>query len=434
MSSDATPLLSLPLILPAQAQKHVTHNESLRLLDILVHLAVLDRDRSTPPALPREGDRHIIGPAATGDWAGHDGKVAAFWGGTWAILAPRPGWQARILAEDLTLSHDGTAWQPAFTAPEIVDRLGIATSADAQNRLAVASPAALFTHAGAGHQLKVNKAAAADTASLLFQSGWSGRAEMGLAGTDAFSLKVSPDGTTFLPVLTADPETGSATLTAPLILTAQTIPPMAPADGAIWQEGGHLAARLDGQTLFLDGQGSVPFNTPPAGELVLTTTGAGGTTLTAVAGAAGRIDIYPFLPRADLFIDRLLINCTTAIAGALARVVIYGADALGRPDTLLAETEDLDLSTTGTKSAPVTLQLRQGRTVWMGLRHSSTATLSAWPPAATPDVNGGTAPVTSARKLLRRTIPFSTPAPAIWGWSSAEISGSPATAVWLRVA
>lgn len=49
MSSDATPLLSLPLILPAQAQKHVTHNESLRLLDILVHLAVLDRDRSAPP-------------------------------------------------------------------------------------------------------------------------------------------------------------------------------------------------------------------------------------------------------------------------------------------------------------------------------------------------------------------------------------------------
>lgn len=434
MSSDATPLLSLPLILPAQAQKHVTHNESLRLLDILVHLAVLDRDRSAPPALPAEGDRHIIGPAATGDWTGHDGKVAAFWGGAWAILAPRPGWQARVLAENLTLSHDGIAWQSAFTTPETVDRLGIAASADAQNRLVVASPATLFTHSGQGHQVKVNKAATTDTASLLFQSGWSGRAEMGLVGEDAFSLKVSPDGSTFLPVLTADPGTGSAALAAPLILTALAAGPQTPTDGAIWHAGGHLSVRLGGQTLCLDGQGSVPFNTPPAGELILTTTGAGGTTLTTLAGAAGRIDIYPFLPRAHLSIDRLLINCTTAIAGALARIVIYSADAQGRPDALLLETEDIDLSTTGAKFAPVSLHLDQGRTIWLGLRHSSTATLSAWALGATPDLNGGTAPATTARKLLRRTVAWANPAPAVWGWFPAEISSSAATAIWLRAA
>lgn len=434
MSSDATPLLSLPLILPAQAQKHVTHNESLRLLDILVHLAVLDRDRNAPPALPNEGDRHIIGPAATGDWTGHEGKVAAFWGGAWAILAPRPGWQARVLTEDLTLSYDGSAWQPAFTTPEIMDRLGIATPADAQNRLAVASPATLFTHAGQGHQVKVNKAAAAETASLLFQSGWSGRAEMGLVGEDAFSLKVSPDGSTFLPVLTADPATGRATLAAPLILTAQPATPVAPADGEIWQEGGHLAARLGGQTLCLDGQGSIPFNTPPAGELILTTTGAGGTTLTTLAGAAGRIDLYPFLPRAPLSIDRLLVNCTTAVAGALARIVIYSADAQGRPDALLLETDDIDLSTAGAKLAPVVLHLDQGRTIWLGLRHSATATLSAWALSATPDLNGGTAPATTARKVLRRSVAWANPAPAVWGWSASEIGSSPATAIWLRAA
>ncbi|WP_371068358.1 DUF2793 domain-containing protein, partial [Salmonella enterica] len=43
------------MILPAQAQKHVTHNEALRILDIIVQLAVLDRTRSAAPATPAEG-------------------------------------------------------------------------------------------------------------------------------------------------------------------------------------------------------------------------------------------------------------------------------------------------------------------------------------------------------------------------------------------
>jgi hypothetical protein len=34
---DQTPNLKLPYILPSQAQKHVTHNEALRLLDAVVH-------------------------------------------------------------------------------------------------------------------------------------------------------------------------------------------------------------------------------------------------------------------------------------------------------------------------------------------------------------------------------------------------------------
>ena len=33
---DETTILSLPLILPAQAQKHVTHNEAIAALDLIV--------------------------------------------------------------------------------------------------------------------------------------------------------------------------------------------------------------------------------------------------------------------------------------------------------------------------------------------------------------------------------------------------------------
>ena len=57
--------------------------------------------------------------------------------------------------------------------------------------MAVASAASLLNNDGAGHQLKINKAGAADTASLVFQTGFSGHAEMGLSGSNDFTINVS---------------------------------------------------------------------------------------------------------------------------------------------------------------------------------------------------------------------------------------------------
>ena len=81
-------------------------------------------------------------------------------------------------------------------------------TADETNRLTVAADAVLVIHAGGDHRIKVNKAASSDTATLLFQSGWSGRAKMGLAGNDDFSLKVSPDGAAWQTALRIDRATG----------------------------------------------------------------------------------------------------------------------------------------------------------------------------------------------------------------------------------
>lgn len=214
---DAAPNLGLPFLAPSQAQKHVTVNEALRLLDALVQMAVLDRDRGLPPDDPVPGQRHIVGPGAAGLWAGQGGRIALWDGpGGWLFLEPRPGWRAWVLAEAAPAVWDGSAW----TGPEAqalrADRLGVNTPADATNRLAVAGAATLLTHTGAGHQLKVNKAAAGDTASLLFQTGFSGRAEMGTAGSDAFAVKVSADGASWATALSADPGTGRVFLPAGL--------------------------------------------------------------------------------------------------------------------------------------------------------------------------------------------------------------------------
>ncbi|MEN8919412.1 MAG: DUF2793 domain-containing protein, partial [Octadecabacter sp.] len=76
--SDQSQILSMPYIQPAQAQKHVTHNEALFLLDAVVQLAVEDVTLTTPPSGPAPNARYIVGASATGDWAGHDNKVALY--------------------------------------------------------------------------------------------------------------------------------------------------------------------------------------------------------------------------------------------------------------------------------------------------------------------------------------------------------------------
>jgi hypothetical protein len=207
--------LELPYIAAAQAQKHVTHNEALRMLDAVVQIGVESGSLTTPPATPVDGDRYIVASAATGAWSGRDHMVAAYQDNTWAFYEPRPGWLAWIADEQLLRAWNGTAWIEAggggssFNPTPLV---GVNSTADTNNRLTVSSAASLFNHDGNGHRLKVNKATATDTASILFQTGYSGRAEMGLAGDDDYRFKVSPDGTAWYEAIVIDKDTGAVTL------------------------------------------------------------------------------------------------------------------------------------------------------------------------------------------------------------------------------
>ena len=206
---DTTPNLSLPYIMAAQAQKHVTHNEAIRTLDAILQLAVLDRDLAAPPASPVDGNRYIVAASPTGAWTGQAGRIAAYQDGAWAFFTAREGWLAWIADENALAAFDGTAWiAAAGGSVNPTPLVGVNATADTTNRLSVAAPATLLNHAGAGHQLKINKAAAADTASLLYQDAFSGRAEMGLAGDDDFHVKVSADGTSWKEAVVVDRATG----------------------------------------------------------------------------------------------------------------------------------------------------------------------------------------------------------------------------------
>jgi hypothetical protein len=210
---ETTANLDLPYIMPSQAQKHVTHNEALRVLDGVVQLSALAVTTVPPPA-PSEGDRHIAGAGASGAWAGWDGSVAYFADGGWIRLTPQPGWLCWVEDTAELLAWTGATWQPARDggAAEFAS-LGVNTVPDALNRLAVKADAVLLSHddvtpgSGTMH-LKLNKADETDEAALFLQRGFSGRAGLGCFAGDLVALKTSADGAAWRNSLLVDPATG----------------------------------------------------------------------------------------------------------------------------------------------------------------------------------------------------------------------------------
>ncbi|MDQ7776821.1 MAG: DUF2793 domain-containing protein [Paracoccus aminovorans] len=213
--SDTTTHLLLPYILTAQAQKHVTHNEALRLLDGLVQLSVLDRNLNSPPCSPADGDRYIVGSGATGDWAGWDLSVALWTDGARLRLPPRTGWRVWVEDEDLLLVYNGSGW--AGTTPASLQNLallGLGTTADVSNPFSAKLNAALWTaktvaEGGTGDLFyTMNKEAAGDDLGLTLQTGFVTKALVGLFGSDKFRLAVSADGSSFFDGLIVDNATG----------------------------------------------------------------------------------------------------------------------------------------------------------------------------------------------------------------------------------
>ncbi|MBN8291145.1 DUF2793 domain-containing protein [Rhodobacter sp. NTK016B] len=260
--------LTLPYLQASQAQKHVTHNAALEALDLIVQLVLQSFSQTTPPLAPDDGQVWAVGNGAVNDWVGHDGELAAWSNGGWLFITPRPGWRGAMGSE--VRVWNGTAWI-ASGLPDLqnLPGLGVNTSYDATNKLSVKAEATLLDNAGSDHQLKLNKDASGDTASLMFQTGYSGRAEMGTTGDDDFAIKVSPDGSGWTTALGIDAATGAATI-GQLSLDAP-LPP---------SSGGTGTANPAGATLARSGAHALTLTTSAPSALTLPTTG----TLATLAG------------------------------------------------------------------------------------------------------------------------------------------------------
>ena len=223
---ENTTRYQLPLIMPSQAQKHVTHNEAIRMIDNLTNLLLLGLNEETPPPTPANGDAYFTSDAASGVWASNPNTIAFFVDGSWLYCTPFSGMIAYNKPDETLVVFDDGNWHAINNSPQtntgegntgIVDQaviLGINTVADETNRLSVKSEGVLFSadeqsdNAPGDVRLALNKTDVTDNNSILFQTGYSGRAELGCGGDENFRIKTSDDGSTFKTAIEVDSESG----------------------------------------------------------------------------------------------------------------------------------------------------------------------------------------------------------------------------------
>ena len=233
--------LGITLVEQSQAQNEVTVNEAISVLEALQNRGVEDMNLTTPPTSPSAGAAYIVAATGTGAWAGKDGKIAYF-NAVWKFITPREGLLIWVNDEDALYYFSGSAWLKYSDSLNNIAKLGINATADATNKLAVNSSAVLFNNIGTDIQVKLNKNAAANSGSFLFQTGFSGRAEIGLTGDDDFHFKVSADGSTYIEALTLNKTTGAMTVAGGAIIMAGTGTP----EGSKNAPVGSIFLRIDG--------------------------------------------------------------------------------------------------------------------------------------------------------------------------------------------
>lgn len=110
MPTNETTRLAMPLLQPAQAQKHVTVNEALMRLDGLVNLVLQSVSTQQPPATVVDGQCWGVPGGATGDWSTQTGRIAIGSNGGWVFVSASAGMQAFIVDRGTDAVHDGAGW------------------------------------------------------------------------------------------------------------------------------------------------------------------------------------------------------------------------------------------------------------------------------------------------------------------------------------
>ena len=82
-------------------------------VDGLTQLAVKDKDLTTAPGSPADGDRYLVATGAAGAWSGQAGKVARYSSVAvaWEFFTPKEGWLAWVDDDDAEYRHDGTSFK-----------------------------------------------------------------------------------------------------------------------------------------------------------------------------------------------------------------------------------------------------------------------------------------------------------------------------------
>ncbi|APG63233.1 hypothetical protein LPB140_11050 [Sphingorhabdus lutea] len=104
----------LPLLVQGQAQKEISHNEALLLIDILLN-PVVEKKLDNPALLigeqaPIFGNCYLIGETPTGIWANYANYLAVYFENGWRYIAPKINLRIWSKHQNKMLRYDGNIW------------------------------------------------------------------------------------------------------------------------------------------------------------------------------------------------------------------------------------------------------------------------------------------------------------------------------------
>lgn len=141
--SETSARIGLPLLAVAQAQKEMTHNEALAMLDIAVLPVVEAVAPIAVPTAPLPGQCWIVGATPTDAWAGQAGAIAGWTAGGWRFLLPSLGMAVWSNADKGWVRRTEGGWMVAGQGAAIADPAGGATI-DGEARTAVTAVLAVL--------------------------------------------------------------------------------------------------------------------------------------------------------------------------------------------------------------------------------------------------------------------------------------------------
>jgi hypothetical protein len=124
-----TPRLGAPELVIGQAVPETTVNEQVRYLEQGAnHFSVKDRDLTSPPGSPADGDRYLVGGTATGGWSGHTNSIAFYLNTAWAFIAVKEGMTFWVEDENVFLAATSSSAFDTFSSGNPTESFIIACS------------------------------------------------------------------------------------------------------------------------------------------------------------------------------------------------------------------------------------------------------------------------------------------------------------------
>ena len=137
-----TPRHAMPLLIPGQAQKELFVNESLALIDMLLH-PVVTGSAAAPPTSPAEGECWIVEAQAVDAWDGQEDAIAGWDGAHWTFATPADGLAVHDLSTGAKRHFSG-----GWTSAPVVESPTGGSVIDSEARAAVDSLLAAVRQAG----------------------------------------------------------------------------------------------------------------------------------------------------------------------------------------------------------------------------------------------------------------------------------------------